>query len=90
MVRVKKEPEITPGPEFKVTRIPMPKVLPKPRKLHSHMWFWFAIVILAVLFLQSVVNISMLQRHYDNLDEIHGQLVEAINKNPDNYENITN
>lgn len=88
-VKVEQEP-VVPGPEFKVTRIPMPKVAPKPKTKEnqsSNIKFWFVILVLVVLFLQAVATISTLQKHYDNLDANHWKLIEAINKNPQNYEN---
>lgn len=90
--QVKVEQEaVVPGPEFKVTRIPMPKVTPKPKNKDnqsSHIKFWFIILVLVVLFLQAVSTITTLQKHYDSLDANHWKLIEAINKNPQNYENI--
>lgn len=90
MPRTPKKEKVTPGPEFKVTRIPMPKVTPKPKTKEnqsSNIKFWFIILVLVVLFLQAVAAVSTLQKHYDNLDKSHWKLIEAINKNPQNYEN---
>ena len=90
-VKIEQEAGLVPGPEFKVTRIPMPRVTAKPKAKEnqsSHLKFWFVILVLVVLFLQAVATISTLQKHYDSLDKNHWQLIEAINKNPQNYENI--
>lgn len=78
-------------PEFKITKIPVPPLLKKtkPECTRSNTKLWFALVVFIILFLQAVATISVLQERYDSLDESHWKLIEAINTNPDNYENIT-
>jgi hypothetical protein len=83
-------------PEFKITTIPMPIQVQAERNAIALLanspkysvptaTLYVTIAVLLAVCIQAISAVTLLQKHYNQLDKAHNQLVEAINKNSSNY-----